>query len=164
MGLPLSHSVSSAASSYQRKKASSNTGRGFLMIPVWANQRCSCVQSNNHTRTSDFPKNADSKASVRMVKLCWPLSHLVTSLGRLPNAWANSSFDKPRSAINSLMRFEMATSMSTSCWMSAGTASSICLNDVFIVFIRQTFYRFQFYVVCKYKTNISLLSKIPSKK
>ena len=35
------------------------------------------------------PKNEESSDMVLIVKLCCPLSHLVTSLGRLPNTCAN---------------------------------------------------------------------------
>lgn len=47
------------------------------------------------------PKNEESSDMVLIVKLCCPLSHLVTSLGRLPNACANCNLDKPRSVISS---------------------------------------------------------------
>ena len=89
------------------------------------------------TWIKDSPKKAESREMVRMVKLCCPLSHLVTSLGRFPKAFANSSFDNLRSVIKSLMRFDRAISKSTSCCMFAGTDESICWKEVFIDFIGQ---------------------------
>ena len=47
------------------------------------------------------PKNEESSDMVLIVKLCCPFNHLVTSLGRLPNACANCSLDKSRSVISS---------------------------------------------------------------
>lgn len=88
------------------------------------------------------PKNVDNREIVLSVKLCWPLSHLVISLGRLPSLRANSSLVRWCFFIRLSIRFEISISKSISCFTSGGTCETIWLNNVLIVFIGQRFYRF----------------------
>ena len=80
-------------------------------------------------------KYADKRESVRIVKLCCPLSHLVISLGRFPVALANSTFEMFFSLINDSMRLDIANSMSTSLFIWGGTSFTIALNFDFVELI-----------------------------
>lgn len=82
-----------------------------------------------------MPKYVDKSDSVRIVKLCCPLSHRVISLGRFPVALANSTFVMFFSLISDSMRFDIANSMSTSLFIWGGTSFTIALNFDFVVLI-----------------------------